>query len=859
MGALKKNIVWLVVALALTFTATAQSENRLTLDDFLSIESLGNAAVDPTGEWLAFERNRPYKENIDFSYRKYAFMKSGQQIWRLDLHGQSEAELLPGLDQGPTTFLQGFSPDGRYVTFFQYKEGQLKFGIYDNRSETAKYVEPVPATSSFGEHSIVWVDETSFVFAVEGTSGAPSIAVARAYTGEIISQAWRDAWSGDRPTANVIEANWPASNSTAREPNGRLVKIDAPSGQVQVLGEGVYSDVMLSPDGTMLAALRDTSLEALPNKIEFSQICIFDILNTQKRCHGIGLTYMSGTLTWAPDSRRMVAFAWPRIANIGGGHSGDPNAGRFVLLDVQTGAQEKFDHVGLDLVTKRERGDLHRPEQAMFLGQDLVVFARKIAADQDQSPRFTVHDIREPDLARADWYRLTTSGAFRNLTADLINVSPFPIDSGNESVSFASSSGIVRYQDNGEPTYLTEPIAKNAEPVTEAGYLGPNYSSLRKAENPILFASRSENGNSMYFVELGDQGFSGAIRSARLSSNETPLAAIRSPAAVVVKSRLGSKTTLGIKYLDGSNRFRTVATLNSQLTNIDVGSWETVTYHVADGAGDTDSETLVACVLVPPGFEGDLPPPLVVEVYPGVRPNCAREASYDSLTAIQPFSAYLWAARGYGYARISLPTNMIKTNDGPIAGMSALVDDAVDAIVDKGLADPDRHILLGISQGATSALYVAGQSDRFSAVIAANGWADLVSHYFGGRGMFSLLYGWYGEFDRYEGERGSDFKLGATPFEDPELYYRNSPILAAPKIRAPTLLVHSDMDSFGISQFDEMFGALLRAGKPVRYIRYWGEGHGPSSPANIRDMWSRFDTFLCDANSQSSLNGCLHE
>ena len=68
----------------------------------------------------------------------------------------------------------------------------------------------------------------------------------------------------------------------------------------------------------------------------------------------------------------------------------------------------------------------------------------------------------------------------------------------------------------------------------------------------------------------------------------------------------------------------------------------------------------------------------------------------------------------------------------------------------------------------------------------------------------------------------------------------------APQITAPVMLIHSDMDSFSMSQFDEMYGALLRAGKDARYIRYWGEGHGPSSPANIRDMWSRMDAFLAE-------------
>ncbi len=178
--------------------------------------------------------------------------------------------------------------------------------------------------------------------------------------------------------------------------------------------------------------------------------------------------------------------------------------------------------------------------------------------------------------------------------------------------------------------------------------------------------------------------------------------------------------------------------------------------------------------------------------------------------------------------------------------MDEAVGTALDALLATGRIDPDRVVLNGFSQGAVSALYVAAHSDRFAAVIARNGWTDLTSHYFGPPGIYSILDPDYfgSEFIRYEAEAGSEFGIGRTPFEDPDVYSRNSPVLLAPDINAPVLLMSSDMDSFSMSQFDEMYSALLRAGKDARYVRYWGEGHGPSSPANIRDMWNRLDAFL---------------
>lgn len=135
-----------------------------------------------------------------------------------------------------------------------------------------------------------------------------------------------------------------------------------------------------------------------------------------------------------------------------------------------------------------------------------------------------------------------------------------------------------------------------------------------------------------------------------------------------------------------------------------------------------------------------------------------------------------------------------------------------------------------------------------------NSWADYLSHYFGGRGInryFHLDQNGGDNRWRYDclGSTADDmcrFGFGVTALASPELYVRNSPIAHAKDMNAPVLLIHSDLDYFDMSQFDEMFGALYRAGKEARYVRYFGEGHGPSSPANIRDMWQRIDAFLAE-------------
>jgi dipeptidyl aminopeptidase/acylaminoacyl peptidase len=343
----------------------------------------------------------------------------------------------------------------------------------------------------------------------------------------------------------------------------------------------------------------------------------------------------------------------------------------------------------------------------------------------------------------------------------------------------------------------------------------------------------------MVDMRVGHEGESAIVEAP--SADAEPLAGSLAKGSVLFRAEDGLVSSRLLVAAE-SSRLQVIDTFNRRLDEVEFGEWRTISYEVKDPSGKLAPQVLESCVLLPPDRD-DRPLPLIVEVYPDVGPSCNNGA--PKITFANPVSEYLWAGRGYAYTRLTMPRELIRTAQGPIAGMDELVDSGVEALAREGLIDPDRVALFGLSQGGISALYTAAHSDRFKAVIAINSWADLFSQYFGPNGIYSYAYGQdFGDFARYDSIVGSDFGIGRTPFDDPEVYYRNSPVFLAPQIEAPVMLIHSDMDSFSMSQFDEMYGALTRAGKDARYVRYWGEGHVPSSPANIRDMWQRIDDFL---------------
>jgi dipeptidyl aminopeptidase/acylaminoacyl peptidase len=143
---------------------------------------------------------------------------------------------------------------------------------------------------------------------------------------------------------------------------------------------------------------------------------------------------------------------------------------------------------------------------------------------------------------------------------------------------------------------------------------------------------------------------------------------------------------------------------------------------------------------------------------------------------------------------------------------------------------------MGHSSGGYTTYALVTQTNRFKAAIALSGHPDLISL--------------HGQF--YPGERMSDraheglatarfteygpMSLGAPPSEDLWRYLRNLPLFWVDRVRTPLMIVHGDMDGAPIQQGEEAFTALQRLGRRARFVRYWGEGHVISSPANVRNL-----------------------
>lgn len=161
--------------------------------------------------------------------------------------------------------------------------------------------------------------------------------------------------------------------------------------------------------------------------------------------------------------------------------------------------------------------------------------------------------------------------------------------------------------------------------------------------------------------------------------------------------------------------------------------------------------------------------------------------------------------------------------------------DAVDWAVKQGLADPKRVGIIGHSFGGYAALVAATSSPEvFRAAIDSSGPSDL-------RTLIEAIP------PSMETIRGIVYKRVGNPADpvDAERLRRTSPLYAVQRIQHPLLILQGGNDPrVPTREAEQIFTALLKAGKPATYVLYPDEGHGPERAENMLDSLIRMEQFL---------------
>lgn len=142
----------------------------------------------------------------------------------------------------------------------------------------------------------------------------------------------------------------------------------------------------------------------------------------------------------------------------------------------------------------------------------------------------------------------------------------------------------------------------------------------------------------------------------------------------------------------------------------------------------------------------------------------------------------------------------------------------VDYLIDKGLVDKDRVGAMGWSQGGYISAFITTYSDRFKAVSVGAGISDWMTYY-----VNTDIHPFTRQY------------LKATPWDDPEIYQKTSPIYYVKNAKTPTLIQHGDQDKrVPPPNAFELYQALRDRGVPCKLILYKGFGHPINKPKQQR-------------------------
>jgi dipeptidyl aminopeptidase/acylaminoacyl peptidase len=119
---------------------------------------------------------------------------------------------------------------------------------------------------------------------------------------------------------------------------------------------------------------------------------------------------------------------------------------------------------------------------------------------------------------------------------------------------------------------------------------------------------------------------------------------------------------------------------------------------------------------------------------------------------------------------------------------------------------------IGASYGGFMTQYLQTRTDLFAAAISHAGISALSSYW--GEGYWGYGY-------------CAVANAGSYPWNNAELFTKQSPLFNADKIKTPLLLLHGNADTnVPVGESIQMFAALKLLGKTVEFIQVDGENHG---------------------------------
>jgi dipeptidyl aminopeptidase/acylaminoacyl peptidase len=255
----------------------------------------------------------------------------------------------------------------------------------------------------------------------------------------------------------------------------------------------------------------------------------------------------------------------------------------------------------------------------------------------------------------------------------------------------------------------------------------------------------------------------------------------------------------------------------------------------------SDEYTVQGWLLYPPNYDPQRKYPLVVWVHGGpawlTTPEWPTVGGWfhflDAVIASQDYMVFYPNPRGSAGFGEAFKRAMVRDQGGGdlrdiLAGVRHLVSTRP--------IDDTRVGIGGWSYGGDMTMWALTQTTRFRAGFAGAATADLLSYYAENDfNAYLLLY------------------FGASPYDDPQVYAKSSPINFVKNVRTPTLIVVGENDEESpVLQSREYWNALKSFHVKTQLVVYPEEGHKFHAPAHIKDVAHRLVAWFDDNMTEAA-------
>ncbi|MBO9571395.1 MAG: prolyl oligopeptidase family serine peptidase [Chitinophagaceae bacterium] len=243
----------------------------------------------------------------------------------------------------------------------------------------------------------------------------------------------------------------------------------------------------------------------------------------------------------------------------------------------------------------------------------------------------------------------------------------------------------------------------------------------------------------------------------------------------------------------------------------------------------------------PENFDSTKKYPVIFNYYQKLS-HCVHQFPQPKLTS-ENINIPWFVSRGYLVCTPDIQYTVAASEGGyPVTEAAAMaVVSAARYLTQRSYIDSTRLGIQGHSFGAMQTNGIITQSNLFAAAAEMAGTSDYMSSYL-------TLVGEEGKESVHKQDHPQG-RMGATPWERPDLYRRGSAVVNADKVTTPLFIVHNHKDeSINFRQGVEMYMALRRLGKPCWLLQYDNGNHILGDKADALDYTIRltqyFDHYL---------------